>query len=154
MKFLIWLGCVIGIEATGMISSFFAGDIAATYAQLSKPPLAPPGSIVGIIWTILYALIGTALYLIIVSQVSPALKRGAIIFFAVQQILNFIWSIIFFGGNQYWLASVVIVLLIASIIACMIVFLKVDKKATYLFIPYLIWCCYAGYLCFGLAVLN
>ncbi len=37
MKFLIWLVCVIGIEATGIISSLFAGDIAGTYAQMEKP---------------------------------------------------------------------------------------------------------------------
>ncbi|EAG2874729.1 tryptophan-rich sensory protein, partial [Listeria monocytogenes] len=43
MKFLIWLVCVIGIEATGIISSLFAGDIAGTYAQMEKPFLAPPG---------------------------------------------------------------------------------------------------------------
>ncbi len=42
MKFLIWLVCVIGIEATGIISSLFAGDIAGTYAQMEKPFLAPP----------------------------------------------------------------------------------------------------------------
>ena len=41
MKFLIWLVCVIGIEATGIISSLFAGDIAGTYAQMEKPFLAP-----------------------------------------------------------------------------------------------------------------
>ena len=90
MKFLIWLVCVIGIEATGIISSLFAGDIAGTYAQMEKPFLAPPGGIIGIVWTILYAFMGTALYLLIVAKVNPALKKNAYIFFAIQQVLNFL----------------------------------------------------------------
>ena len=139
MKFLIWLVCVIGIEATGIISSLFAGDIAGTYAQMEKPFLAPPGGIIGIVWTILYAFMGTALYLLIVAKVNPALKKNAYIFFAIQQVLNFLWSIVFF---------------VLSVIICMILFARIDKKAMYLFIPYLIWCLYAGYLTIGLTLLN
>lgn len=154
MKFLIWLVCVIGIEATGIISSLFAGDIAGTYAQMEKPFLAPPGGIIGIVWTILYAFMGTALYLLIVAKVNPALKKNAYIFFAIQQVLNFFWSIVFFGWNAYWAGTVIIVLLVLSVIICMILFARIDKKAMYLFIPYLIWCFYAGYLTIGLTLLN
>ena len=141
MKFLIWLVCVIGIEATGIISSLFAGDIAGTYAQMEKPFLAPPGGIIGIVWTILYAFMGTALYLLIVAKVNPALKKNAYIFFAIQQVLNFLWSIVFFGWNAYWAGTVIIVLLVLSVIICMILFARIDKKVMYLFIPYLIWLC-------------
>ena len=154
MKFLIWLVCVIGIEATGIISSLFAGDIAGTYAQMEKPFLAPPGGIIGIVWTILYAFMGTALYLLIVAKVNPALKKNAYIFFAIQQVLNFLLSIVFFGWNAYWAGTVIIVLLVLSVIICMILFARIDKKAMYLFIPYLIWCLYAGYLTIGLTLLN
>lgn len=154
MKFLIWLVCVIGIEATGIISSLFAGDIAGTYAQMEKPFLAPPGGIIGIVWTILYAFMGTALYLLIVAKVNPALKKNAYIFFAIQQVLNFLWSIVFFGWNAYWAGTVIIVLLVLSVIICMILFARIDKNAMYLFIPYLIWCLYAGYLTIGLTLLN
>ena len=154
MKFLIWLVCVIGIEATGIISSLFAGDIAGTYAQMEKPFLAPPGGIIGIVWTILYAFMGTALYLLIVAKVNPALKKNAYIFFAIQQVLNFLWSIVFFGWNAYWAGTIIIVLLVLSVIICMILFARIDKKTMYLFIPYLIWCLYAGYLTIGLTLLN
>ena len=154
MKILIWLVCVIGIEATGIISSLFAGDIAGTYAQMEKPFLAPPGGIIGIVWTILYAFMGTALYLLIVAKVNPALKKNAYIFFAIQQVLNFLWSIVFFGWNAYWAGTVIIVLLVLSVIICMILFARIDKKVMYLFIPYLIWCLYAGYLTIGLTLLN
>ncbi len=98
MKFLLWLVCVVGIEITGIISSLFAGDIAATYAQMDKPFLAPPGGIIGIVWTILYAFMGTALFLLIIAKANPAFKKQAYIFFGIQQVLNFLWSIVFLAG--------------------------------------------------------
>ena len=87
----------------GSISGFFAGDIPAIYAQLNKPFLAPPGNIVGIIWTVLYALIGLALFLVIDSK-EPKSKTLAYFLFGIQLVLNFIWSIIFFGGSHFWIA--------------------------------------------------
>ncbi|EAE0774203.1 tryptophan-rich sensory protein, partial [Listeria monocytogenes] len=83
-----------------------------------------------------------------------ALKKNAYIFFAIQQVLNFFWSIVFFGWNAYWAGTVIIVLLVLSVIICMILFARIDKNAMYLFIPYLIWCLYAGYLTIGLTLLN
>ncbi len=152
-KWLVWLLCVIGVELTGIVSSFFAGDIQAVYQELSKPPLSPPGGIIGIVWTILYVLMGTSLFLLIVAKERKG-KQTAIVLFIIQQVLNFSWSIIFFGGEQFWIASVVIVLLILTISACLSVFHRINRLASYLFVPYLIWCLYAGYLCIGLAVLN
>ncbi|AYW45555.1 tryptophan-rich sensory protein [Tetragenococcus koreensis] len=153
-KWVIWLISVVGIELTGIISGLFAGDIQSVYQELQKPPLSPPGNIIGTVWTILYALMGTALFLLIISKVANKLKISAITLFAIQQILNFSWSILFFGGNHYWIASLVIIGLIVMIIACIRVFYYINKAASYLFVPYLVWCFYAGYLCLGLAILN
>jgi tryptophan-rich sensory protein len=153
MKWLIWLLSVIGIELTGFISSFFAGDIQTVYQELQKPPLSPAGGVFGIMWTILYAMIGTALFLLITSKVNKG-KQTAIVLFIIQQVLNFSWSIIFFGGGHYWLASVVIVALILLIVACIKVFYRIQPFASYLFVPYLLWCIFAGYLCIGIAILN
>lgn len=152
MKWLIWLLSVIGIELTGFISSFFAGDIQSVYQELQKPPLSPAGSVFGIMWTILYAMIGTALFLLITSKAKC--KQTAIVLFIMQQVLNFSWSIIFFGGSQYWLASVVIVALILLIGVCIKVFYRIHPLASYLFVPYLLWCLFAAYLCIGIAILN
>jgi tryptophan-rich sensory protein len=76
------------------------------------------------------------------------------VLFIIQQVLNFSWSIIFFGGGHYWLASVVIVALILLIVACIKVFYRIQPFASYLFVPYLLWCIFAGYLCIGIAILN
>lgn len=153
MKWLIWLLNVIGIELTGVVSSYFAGDISSMYQALEKPPLSPPGSVFGIMWTILYAMMGTSLFLLITSEIKKG-KATAIVLFTLQQVLNFSWSIIFFGGNHFWLASVVIVVLILLIVACIKFFHRVSPLASYLFLPYLLWCLFAGYLCISIAILN
>lgn len=152
-KWVIWLLSVIGIELTGGISSLFAGDIGAMYQAMDKPPFSPPGSVFGIIWTILYAMMGTALFLLIVAE-DTKWKKIAIVLFGLQQILNFSWSIIFFGGNNLGIASTVIVVLDLLILASIWAFAKVNRWASYLFMPYLIWCLYATYLCIGFAILN
>lgn len=152
-KWVIWLLSVIGIELTGVISSLFAGDIGAMYQAMDKPPFSPPGSVFGIMWTILYAMMGTALFLIIVAEDTKC-KKIAIVLFGLQQILNFSWSIIFFGGNNLGIASTVIVVLDLLILASIWAFAKVNRWASYLFVPYLIWCLYATYLCIGFAILN
>ena len=88
-RFFKLLACIIGVELIGSISGFFAGDIPAIYAQLNKPFLAPPGNIVGIIWTVLYALIGLALFLVIDSK-EPKSKTLAYFLFGIQLVLNFL----------------------------------------------------------------
>lgn len=152
-RFFKLLACIIGVELIGSISGFFAGDIPAVYAQLNKPFLAPPGNIVGIIWTVLYALIGLALFLVIDSKV-PKNKILAYFLFGIQLVLNFIWSIIFFGGSHFWIASFISLFLLITIIFSIREFRAISKGAAICFIPYLIWIIYATYLSFGLAILN
>jgi tryptophan-rich sensory protein len=96
---------------------------------------------------------GTALFLLIVAE-DTKWKKIAIVLFGLQQILNFSWSIIFFGGNNLGIASTVIVVLDLLILASIWAFAKVNRWASYLFVPYLIWCLYATYLCIGFAILN
>lgn len=152
-RFFKLLACIVGVELIGSVSGFFAGDIPAIYAQLDKPFLAPPGNIVGIIWTVLYALIGLALFLVIDSK-SAKKKTLAYVLFGVQLVLNFIWSILFFGGSYFWIASLISLFLLLTIIFSIREFRSISKGAAICFIPYLIWIAYATYLSFGLAILN
>lgn len=152
-RFFKLLACIIGVELIGSLSGFFAGDIPAVYAQLNKPFLAPPGNIVGIVWTVLYALIGLALFLVIDSKEAKS-KTTSYFLFGIQLVLNFIWSIIFFGGSHFWIASFISLFLLITILFSIREFRSISKGAAICFIPYLIWICYATYLSFGLAILN
>lgn len=152
-KLLKLFACIIGVELIGSISGFFAGDIPAVYAQLNKPFLAPPGSVVGTIWIILYALIGLALFLVIDSKKTKN-KNHSYLLFGIQLTLNFIWSIIFFGGSHFWIASFISLFLLITIIFSIREFSKISSSAAFCFSPYLLWIIYATYLSFGLAILN
>ena len=121
---------VVVVELVGFCSSLLAGDIAGKYAMLNKAPLSPPGSVFGPVWIVLYLLMG------------------------IQLLLNFLWSILFFGGSSFWLAAVVILLLDAAVIACIVWFKKISTLAAGLMVPYLLWILFATYLNIAFAILN
>ena len=138
----------------GSISGFFtAGEIDTWYATLEKPALNPPNWIFGPVWTFLYILIGVALYFYLVTPSSNS-KRMGYQFFAIQLLLNFLWSLFFFKMQSPLLALVDIFLLIADIVVTMFYFGKVRMLAALLMIPYLAWVCFATYLNLGILRLN
>ena len=71
-----------------------------------------------------------------------------------QLFLNFLWPLIFFGLQWYWVAFGVLVLLWVFIYLTMYRFSQIDDTAETLLIPYLLWVTFAGYLNLGVAVLN
>ncbi|MFH0779282.1 MAG: TspO/MBR family protein, partial [Parcubacteria group bacterium] len=110
------IGCVIAIlicELAGMIGSIFTTpSIAAWYSTIHKAPFNPPNWIFGPVWTILFVLMGVALYLVWQSEKSEkGAKKIAIMFFALQLCLNVLWSILFFGAHSPFAAFVEILAL-------------------------------------------
>lgn len=150
--------------AVSVIIPFVAGaigglvttpNIPAWYANLAKPALNPPNVVFGPVWSVLYLLMGISLYLVWASPAQKGKsKTPAYLFFAVQLVLNVLWSIVFFGLHQPAAAVGVIVLLVAAIILTGIWFYRLSKPAAYLLIPYLAWTSFATYLTVGVAVLN
>ncbi len=143
----------------GFIGSFFTTpNIEPWYDLLNKPPLTPPGSLIGIVWTILYILIGIALFMVWEKREKRKGlnedKKKAFWIFGIQITLNSMWSMFFFGLRNSWLGLMIIIPLLITIIINIIFFYKIDKKAAYLMVPYLIWVSFATYLNIGLAILN
>ncbi len=121
------------------------------YNSLKWPPLAPPGWVFPVVWTILYILMGLAAY--IVFQKKPENKTALVLYF-VQLAVNFIWPLIFFTMQNYRLAFVVLVILWLLVLVTTVLFFKIDRTAGWLMIPYLLWLTFAGYLNLGILVLN
>ena len=96
---------VVVVELVGFCSSLLAGDIAGKYAMLNKAPLSPPGSVFGPVWIVLYLLMGIAIFLVLRTNTDEKLKRSAAGLFVIQLLLNFLWSILFFGGSSFWWLS-------------------------------------------------
>ncbi|MGL4875253.1 MAG: TspO/MBR family protein [Clostridium sp.] len=138
----------------GFLSSYISGggskDI---YASLIKPPLSPPGWIFGVVWPILYLLMGIASYRVYLKERGMS-EKNSIFVYGIQLILNFLWSIIFFGLRLYGVAFLELVVLLIFIIITFIKFYKSDKIAGLMILPYLLWTIFAGYLNFGIWFLN
>ena len=127
----------------GILSSVFTGDVQSVYQTLNKPFYLPP-QLFPIVWTILYILMGISFYLFWNAEGGD--KEKGYRYFFIQLFLNFFWTIIFFGFRRFGFAVIWILLMIVFICLTILEFYKVDKKAAYLLIPYLLWTLFATYL--------
>lgn len=141
-------------ELAGVIGSLFTvSSISTWYEGISKPGFTPPGWLFGPVWTILYALMGVALYLLW-SQKRNRKARVILIIFFFQLILNTVWSIIFFGLKNIGLALVDIVILDIMVIAIIVLAYKDNRLVSWLLSPYLAWILFASLLNFAIWKLN
>ncbi|MFA4861595.1 TspO/MBR family protein [Methanoregula sp.] len=139
----------------GVIGSFFTtAGIPVWYAGLIKPALTPPAWIFAPVWTILYVLMGIALFLILRSGGRKEDVTICLVLFAAQLVLNVMWSVIFFGLHSIFFGLVCLALLFIVLLCTTIGTLRVSRNAGLLLIPYLLWLCIAGYLNASLYLLN
>ncbi|MGB3681709.1 MAG: TspO/MBR family protein, partial [Rubrobacteraceae bacterium] len=117
------------------------------YPELEKPSFSPPGWVVGPVWTLLYAMMGTSMY--IASRhgdENAGAWRASRILFGTQLALNVLWSWVFFGGRAPGWALVEIVFLGVAVVAAIVAFSRVSGKAAVLLVPYLLWVTFAAVL--------
>jgi len=141
----------IGVGAIAGIAT--ASNINAWYAQLTKPSFNPPNSIFGPVWTVLYILMGIALFLVW-KQPASEKKSTALGIFFVQLFLNFCWSFIFFYFHQIGFALIDISLLWIFIIITIFQFSKFSRLASWLLVPYICWVSFATILNAAIFHLN
>ena len=137
---------------TGLLSVLLTLGNFKAYSALLQPPLAPPGLLFPVVWTILYILMGVSAYLVNESDAEE--KYIGLAVYVLQLIFNFLWSIIFFNIRNLLFAFVWLVFLWVLVLAMTISFYKVNKTAGLLQIPYLLWVTFAGYLNIALYILN
>jgi translocator protein len=147
----LWIGlCVL----VGVISGLLTRrDVAGWYAGLRKPSFNPPNWIVGPVWTALYVLMGVAAWMVW-SQPVAQLRTYALVWFAIQLALNFLWSLIFFRWHAIAGALGEISFLWLAIVATMVMFWEVRPLAGWLLVPYLAWVSFAIALNLGIFRLN
>jgi benzodiazapine receptor len=142
---------IVVCELAGIVPSFLtANDVATWYTTLQKPGFTPPSWLFGPVWTTLYLLMGIALYLV--------WRRGdnrfALAIFAVQLVLNAGWTLVFFGMRWPAGGLAVILALLVAIVATMVAFVRIDRRAAILLVPYLCWVGFATLLNYELWRLN
>lgn len=139
----------------GLGSIFTKTGPGTWYAEeLVKSELTPPGFVFGIVWTILYILMGICLFLLITKDLKLKEVRIAVSFFFIQLILNLSWSYLFFGLENPLAGFLCIITLWTFILLTIIFSYKVDKRASYLLVPYIIWVTFAAFLNWQIMVLN
>ena len=148
LKFLfaIFLSFIPGL--LGIMISPIASGKNSWYGNINHSVLTPAGWVFSAVWTILYFLIGVALFLIMQKQ-GIANRRditSAYILFAVNLILNTSWSFVFFGAHSPEYALLVLMTLIIVAIFMARAFFKVSPAAFWLTLPYIIWLMFAFYL--------
>lgn len=142
-------------QLVGIIGGIFTiTSIGSWYAFLEKPSFSPPNWVFGPVWTLLYFLMGVALFLVWESKKEKHLKWEAVGFFFAQLFLNFIWSFLFFSLENPGLAFLDIIFLWLFIILTMVYFRKISKTAFWLLVPYIIWVSFAAVLNFSIWRLN
>ncbi|HYE08717.1 MAG TPA: TspO/MBR family protein [Patescibacteria group bacterium] len=142
------------IELGGFISGFLGNSASAQYMDLVKPALSPPGWVFPVVWTILYFLMAVALYRILLWGSKGKEVGKAVLYFIIQLMLNYLWTIIFFRLNLYGIALLELLMLLLFIILTTIEFCKIDKKAAWLMIPYILWVSFAAVLNYYFWILN
>jgi len=148
MTFLRWALFIVPlIVLLGFISGQLAGSGEENrwFQMLEKPDAQPPGWLFGVAWTILYALMGFALTLIICAR-GAKLRALGIVLFAVQLGLNLFWSPFFFGMHQVTYAFYLLLLIFLTATATTLVFGRIRTLAAWLMVPYLAWLCFAAIL--------
>ena len=146
-----WLKLLISVMiplAVGGLSGWFtAAGVNGWYRTIQKPAWNPPDAVFAPVWTVLYILMGIALYLVWNNKITSLNnKRPAITFWIVQLVLNAIWSFLFFSRHNIGLALVEIILLWVAIVITIFLFARVNKMAGWLLVPYISWVSFAALL--------
>ena len=142
----------------GYASSFLSQiiskvDTSTYYSQLIKPSFAPPSYVFPIAWSIIFVLMGISYYIINKNNDNQKIK-DALFYYYLQLALNFVWSILFFGLDLRYTSMEDIILLLGVVIIMMLKFYKIDKRALYLNILYVLWLLYAGVLNYFIWIIN
>ena len=142
-------------QAAGIIGSIFTTpNITTWYATLKKPAFAPPNWLFAPVWTMLFLLMGIALYLVWRRGLNNEPVRTAFIIFILQLIINILWSVMFFYFMFPLGGFVMIIALWLLILLTIIHFINISRAAGILLLPYLLWVSFASILNFMLWRLN
>lgn len=137
--FVAWLAVAFAAAGVGALASV---DAAPFYGQLSTPSWAPPSSVFGPVWSVLYLFMGIAAWLVWREKRAEGLGV-ALLLFVVQLIANALWSWLFFGWRKGALAFADILVLWVLIAATIAAFWRIKRSAGALLVPYLAWVSFA-----------
>ncbi len=123
------------------------------YGTLVLPAFAPPGQVIGLVWTTLFVMLATAITISWNASKKQFLSKLAPLYF-VNGLLNVLWSLVFFGMHNLSGAAVTSGLLGCSVLVLIFANIKFSKIAAGLLVPYFLWVSFATALNVQIVVLN
>jgi translocator protein len=145
-----WLAVAFGAAAVGAVASV---DAEVFYSELTRPGWAPPPSVFGPVWTVLYVLMGVAVWLVWLDG-GFRLHRATLALFLIQLAANALWSWLFFAWNKGNWALADILLLWLLLVATLGAFWRARPISGVLLLPYLLWVSFAVFLNYSVWQLN
>lgn len=137
-----------------LLAAFFSFESKEWYFNLLKPEFAPPSWVFGVVWSVLYFVIGLSLYFFCVAQGDFEKKRKGFVLFSFHLLLNASFVPVFFGLKSL-LGGLFISVFLSLVVARMIVeFYKTSKISAVLLLPYLAWSIFATVLSYYIYSLN
>jgi len=153
-NFVKFISAIVVCQVAGLIGSIFTtSSVNDWYTTIQKPSFNPPNWIFAPVWTTLFLMMGISLYLILIKRLDRKVKLGLLLF-GIQLFLNILWSFFFFGLKNPLFGFIEIIILWISIAITMYQFWKIDKRSSYLLLPYLLWVTFAAVLNFYIWKLN
>jgi len=144
---LLLVGCIVVPFVIGGLGGWITtGSLADWYTGLQKPSWNPPSAVFGPVWSFLYLLMGIALWRIMRMGWGTEGVQPAVIWFAVQLVLNFGWSLIFFGLRAPGPALIEILVLLTAVLVTTRRFYVLEPAAGWLLVPYILWAAFATVL--------
>jgi len=137
------IGWLLVTFAAAILGAIASVDAASFYSELIKPSWAPPASVFGPVWSILYILMGISVWLV---WREPQTTKQALGLFIVQLSVNALWSWLFFVWHMGAWSFAGVLLLLLLIVATLFSFWRISRMAVVLMIPYLLWVGFASAL--------
>ena len=150
-KFLV-IAVAAGVTIFVAVAGAVLTDIGDWYFSLERPPWQPPDWAFGPVWPLVFTASATAAVLAWLN--GPGERAVVAWAFAVNAILNIAWSWIFFRLRRPDWAFIEVVLFWLSIAGLILVCGRIDARAGWLLVPYLVWVSFAAYLNLTIVRLN
>ncbi|MEP2736027.1 MAG: TspO/MBR family protein [Erythrobacter sp.] len=153
-SFLRWsLFAVPAVMLLGFLGGQFGSPQSLWFLNLEKPGFYPPGSVFGIVWTVLYVMIGLAVALV-ASAWGARGRAIALIAFIIHFALNVSWHGVFFAGENISAGLILLLAIDATLLIVIALFWRVRRSAGLLLLPYLAWVLFATFLNYEIMQLN
>lgn len=127
---------------------------AAWYAELAKPFFAPPASVFGPVWTVLYLIIAVSFGFVLLQYLKHRLPFRVLLPFILNLLFNLLYTPLQFGLRNNLLASVDILLVLGTLLWALTVIWRRARWVALVNLPYLAWVGFATVLQLSITWLN